>query len=204
MAARELRASFDATIVTDQVELIWLLDEDDSTQSWYEGPAIVGPAYGDPCQPLNAAASNSTSNILGFIGDDSRFETIGWDARVLQALRTPGFCWGADGHDAPWPSTVFVSRIIPQTLGWFVPPTVKRGYFDAVWTVLADGTQTARPMADVMFRHDNSKGDPSKPNFDPAFQVPPAVIAEDERAFNNWTNGQAQRDIQSLRRVLYS
>jgi hypothetical protein len=58
-------------------------------------------------------------------------------------------------------------------------------------------------LIQAMFPHDNSKGDPSKPNFDPAYRVSPEVIAQDERAYGEWTR-QASEDIRKLRHVLYS
>lgn len=196
--------SFDATIATKDVELVFLLDEDDPARSDYIGLAITGPAYGDPCQPLNAAALWSRSEIVGFIGDDSRLMTPGWDVQVIRALQTPGFCWGFDGTSSqPWPSTAFITTEIVKTLGYMVPPGLRRGFFDVAWTVLATATDSIR-LVDAMFAHDNSRGDPSKPNYDPTYRVPPAVIAADERAYNDWTKRQAAQDIRLLRHALYS
>src|SRR6185503_5874225 len=96
----------------------------------------------------------SKSDIVGFIGDDSRFETVGWDEKVIHALRRPGFCWTNEGHDRPWPSTVFVSREIVQALGYLALPTLKRGYFDVVWIGLAEQTHTDRVLPEVMIRQD--------------------------------------------------
>jgi hypothetical protein len=124
--------------------------------------------------------------------------------QVSRALREPAFVWGLDGtSDHPWPSTVFISTIFVKTLGYMVPPGLRRGFFDVAWTVLAAGTKTARTV-DAIFKHDNSRGDPTKPNFDPAYRVSPEVISADERAFNDWTNRQAPSDIRKLRHVLYS
>lgn len=189
-AARELLDSFNATKSTDQARLIFLLDSDDKTARDYPEPQIIGAPTGDPTGPLNREATKSDAPIVGFIGDDSRFETPGWDEKVLQALRSPGFCWGDDGHEIPWPSTVFVSRRIVDALGWLSLPSLHRGFFDRVWMHLAGGIfdhgwnfpkgHCARILPDVMVRHDNSKG-----------VVPPEVIQSDERAFYEWYRGPA-------------
>lgn len=186
---------------------MFLVDTDDPTRGDYLGglgAVQLREPTGDPTGPLNAAVADSTSAIVGFTGDDSRFETVGWDEEVLDALVEPGFCWGGDGHDGAWPSTVFISKIIPQTLGWMVPPVLKRGFFDVVWVTLAKGTATMRVIPEVLFPHDNSKGDPSKPNFDPAYQVPPEVIASDEKAYHHWFANEMPQAVRTLRQHLYA
>jgi hypothetical protein len=84
-----------------------------------------------------------------------------------------------------------------------VPPALKRGFFDVAWVTLADSTRSAH-FIEAMFRHDNSKGDPAKPNFDPKYRVDPRVIAQDQHAFAEWTKGQLPGDIRTLRQLLYS
>lgn len=211
--ARALKHSFDQTMTLPHVELVFLVDEDDPTRfaypkygyGGYNNGIIIGPGTGDPTGPLNRAVAKSESDIVGFIGDDSRFESVGWDAKVLDALREPGFCWTADGTNPnPWPSTCFVNRTIPEALGWFVLPGLRRGYFDVVWITLAQLTQSARLLPDVMIRHDNGAGDPRSPNFLPERRVSPAVIESDRMVFETWNREQAKADAGRLRRVLYS
>lgn len=199
-----MRRSFDQTRATDQVALVFLVDDDDPTKDQYEGDVILGPSTGDPTGPLNRESMVSKARIVGFCGDDTRFETEGWDRKVLDALKTPGFCWGDDGHDKPWPSTVFISKPIVRALGYMVPPTLKRGYFDVAWVELARMTDTERALPDVMFRHDNSAGDPKSPNFNPEAQVPPEVIAADERAFREWNASQKYADARRIFMALFS
>lgn len=196
--AAALRESFIATKATD-AELVFCVDSDDRTRSEYP---MVAPAAvqvfaptGDPTGPLNQAALASSAPIIGFIGDDSRFETPGWDVRVERALEKPGLCWPMDGTAKnPWPSTIFVSRDIVRRLGWLSLPALRRGFFDVVWVELAKQTGTARMLGDVMVRHDNSPGDPSSPNYIPERRVPPDVIAADERAYWAWRNGPSFAD----------
>lgn len=144
----------------------------------------------------------SSAAIVGFLGDDSRFETMGWDQKVLDALRTPGFCWGDDGHARPWPTTIFISRVITDALGWMVPPTLRRGFFDVVWLELANRTDTARVIP-AMFRHDNSAGDIHSPNCRPEAVVQPEVIAADEQAYRLWREQDFPKDAQRIRHAIY-
>lgn len=185
------------------MDLIFLVDDDDPTLGDYPLNRLCGKTTGDPTGPLNAAVKESKADVVGFLGDDSRFATVGWDEQVLDALRVPGFCWGSDGHERPWPTTVFISRSITGALGWMVPPTLRRGFFDVAWVTLAQLTGTAR-VVPAVFPHDNSKGDPTSPNFDPAYRVPPAVIAEDEWQYRLWEKNESKRDAQKIRRVVYA
>lgn len=180
------------------------MDKDDPTKDKYRGRVHVGEPTGDPTGPLNVAALSSNSDIIGFAGDDSRFETKGWDDQVLEALKTPGFCYGFDGTSpTAWPSAAFISKEIIDVLGYMVPPTLRRGFFDVVWMDLANATKTTR-IIPAMFRHDNSPGDPKSKNFIPERQVPPAVIAADEAAYREWRATQFQSDVRKLRHVLYA
>ena len=154
----------------------------------YPEPQVIGAPTGDPTGPLNAAALADTSEVIAFTGDDSRFATKGWDRQVESALRgRGGFVYGDDGHNIPWPSTVFVSRIVIQTLGWFALPTLRRGYFDQVWTDLARETGSAHVFKSLKFPHDNSKG-----------QVAPEIIEADRRAYEAWVQGPAIQDVRKL------
>jgi hypothetical protein len=189
---------------TSQAQLYFLVDNDDPTKDDYpQSDTLIGEPTGDPTGPLNRAALASEADIVGFIGDDSRLVTPGWDVLVEGALRTPGFAWGSDGHDAPWPSTVFISSSIVRALGYMVPVTLRRGFFDSAWVELAERTQTAR-VVQANFPHDNSKGDPTSLNYDPAYRVNPAIIAADEVAFRTWVATQMPRDIQTVRHLVYA
>lgn len=98
-----------------------------------------------------------------------------------------GFVWGDDGHNIPWPSTVFVARNVIQTLGWFALPTLKRGYFDEVWTILARETESAHIFKTLRFPHDNSGN-----------IVDPRIIEADRKSFEAWLSGQAGQDVRRL------
>ncbi len=209
-AARALRESFHSTVVTNDVELVFLIDDDDLTVEKYPrygsgwNGIIIGQSTGDPTGPLNAAVKESKSDIVGFMGDDSRFETMGWDRKILDAMKQPVICWGDDGHDRPWPSTVFIDRKITDALGYMVPPTLRRGYFDVVWCDLARLSGTGRILGDLMFRHDNSAGDPKSPNFKASHMVPPEMIESDRLAYERWAKEDLKTDAQKIRHAIYA
>lgn len=168
---------------------MFVLDSDDKTASEYPDHILVTPT-GDPVGPSNEIALKSTADIIGWMGDDSRFETKGWDERVTHEMSVAGggFCWTAEGHVKPWPSTIFISRDIVQGLGWLVFPNVKRGYFDVAWLQLARLTGRAVVLRDVMIRHRNVPQG-----------VPPDTIHADEAAFNLWCKKQCFQDASRIR-----
>lgn len=193
-AAFELQDSFSATKGLPSTGLVFLVDRDDPTISDYPKEKFIYEPTGDPTGPLNLACLASDSQVVGFIGDDSRLETDGWDRMVQDALRTPGFCWGHDGHNTPWPSTAFISRGIVQALGYMALPTLHRGYFDAVWVNLAAATKSAR-IIPAMFRHVNlPPGHPEGPTSE--------VISEDEASFKAWKQNGFASDAQKVKKVL--
>jgi len=195
--AQALKDTFDLT--AEHAKLVFLVDDDDPSDY---GPNVQrGLGTGDPTGPLNRAALTCESDIVGFCGDDTRFLTSRWD--VMVEMQEPGFVWGYDGHDKPWPSTVFMPRSFIQALGYMVPPTLRRGYFDVAWCELAGRTGTTR-IIEAAFIHDNSRGDPSSKNFDPAYQVPPSVIRADALAYSEWLKWQMPKDVQKLRHTIYS
>lgn len=203
--AHQVLKSFQSTVSNKDGRLVFLVDNDDPTQYDYpNGWVALRNPTGDPTGPLNYWAMRSASPVLGFMGDDSRFETPGWDLKVIDALSTPGFAWGMDGtSNRPWPSTCFISREIVRALKYMVPPTLRRGFFDVAWVQLANATNTTR-VIDAMFRHDNSPGDPSSPNFIPERRVPPEVIKSDEAAFNEWLGRDYRTDVRAIRHTLYA
>lgn len=187
-----------------------MVDKDDRTTvdylgDYYDHSAafVFGDPTGDPTGPLNREAIESKSDWVGFIGDDSRCRTPGWDALVEGP---PGIVVPYDGttdKGHPWPSTCFVHTKIVRALGYMVPPTLHRGFFDVFWMELGNRTKCIR-VIDALFPHDNSRGDPSKPNFDPAFRVAPEVIAADERAYHEWYATQRHEDVRKVRHALYA
>ncbi len=174
-AAHDLSRSFTATVSRPAPRLVFLLDAAAPTAFEYPQFRLIGPGDGTPTGPLNRAALASTADIVGFIGDDSRCATKGWDAEVRRALREPGFAYGPDDTGPPiWPSTAFVTADIVKAVGYFALPTLRRGFFDRQWISVARGAGIERALR-AHFPHDNA-GHPG----------PKEIIAADEEAFRAW------------------
>jgi hypothetical protein len=191
-AAAELAASFTATKALETTRLVFLVDSDDPTAQDYPtgGCTVIFDApTGDPTGPLNRAALTSEASIVGFMGDDSRCMTPGWDVMVERALAEPGLAWGCDETGpVAWPSTAFATADIVRALGYFALPSLRRGFFDVQWITTARAAGVERVIR-ASFPHDNHE-----------HPVAPEVIAADQMAFEAWrTGGGAARDAKIVR-----
>lgn len=149
---------------------------------------VSGEPTGDPTGPLNRIALASDAGIVGFIGDDSRLATKGWDAMVEEALAEPGFAWGDDDTGpAAWPSTAFCSTDIVRRWGYFALPTLHRGFFDVQWVTVARAAGLER-IVPARFPHDNHGN-----------RVAEEIIAADEAACRAWEARQAAQDVANAR-----
>src|SRR5436190_826292 len=86
---------------------------------------LVAVHYGLTGKAVNAGLKFAThtklTSIVGFIGDDHRFRSEGWDEAIIATndLLGGGIVYGNDllrGEDLP--SQVFIDRRITDALGW--------------------------------------------------------------------------------------
>ena len=79
-------------------------------------------------------------DYVGWVADDNRFETVGWDEQVISALsKVPiVFCNDVVSPGSK-PSHVFMDARIPRALGWLLLPELHSAFFDDVWANLGVG-----------------------------------------------------------------
>jgi len=97
-------------------------------------PAVEG---GSLTAATNTAAKRIWNDdcIIGHVGDDHRFRTMGWDKMVTAALDgRVGVVYGDDGYWGEELSTAaFLSAAIPRTLGWYALPLTRHYGIDNAW-----------------------------------------------------------------------
>lgn len=99
-----------------------------------------------------------TYNVIGFMGDDHRPRTVGWDVQVLDAMmllpKGSGFVYG---NDLNWgeglPTSVFISSDIIETLGFMVPQGMIHLYFDNFWLDFGRALGRITYLPDVIIEH---------------------------------------------------
>jgi Methyltransferase domain len=165
-AARELIAAFDATCTTNPI-LIFAVDADDPMVDEYRstlaptGMVDVGvnvTSSRSMVEALNVVTSvwAVDANALGFMGDDHRPRTPGWDARYLEALRElgTGIVYGDDLLQGErLPTQCAMTADIVRALGYMAPPALRHMCVDNFWLDLGNSAGCIRYLPDVVVEH---------------------------------------------------
>jgi hypothetical protein len=172
--AAEMVESFRDTATTLATEIVLVVDDDDLRLADYLAlpdkfnKRSSGPLW--PPDPVRVmvipvaeggsltAATNTLAAriwgedcIIGHVGDDHRFETNGWDKRIMEALHgRHGVAYGDDGfwHEA-LPTAAFLTSSIPRALGWYANPLCHHYGIDDTWGDLGRGIGSLHYLPDV-------------------------------------------------------
>lgn len=212
-AAFQLQETFLRTRLNDETQLVFALDADDPTLEGYAAAARgltlhVGPSTGSMNGALNGAATallaaDEGVSVVGFVGDDHRFRTTGWDddiASVLKAL--PGVAYGDDGN---WherlPTMWFVSRSIVSFFGMGLR-TLKHLYIDNFWLELAGDAGCLTYLPDVSIEHMHPAY--GKGEWDEGYRRVNSgeMYGTDGTAFEQWKSLQKPQDVAMLKSLL--
>jgi hypothetical protein len=180
-AARELAEAFKATCTAD-TELVFAVDEDDSSIEHYSAiaaaPVGLNGPFVDQLHPrvsvcvddeptsmvhaLNGAAAVAATCFspqpfaVGFMGDDHRPRTRGWDAAYLKALRElgTGIVYGDDLLQRQnLPTQCAMTADIVRELGFMAPPALTHMYVDNFWLALGTAADCVQYLPDVVVEH---------------------------------------------------
>lgn len=168
-AVADLAAAFAGTVQVDGTRLVLAVDLDDPDLGRYlkavaevaDGRVTVESVKGGRmAAALNetavAVAADPSVEAIGFMGDDHRPRTVGWDAAYLSALREmgAGIVYGDDGlqHEA-LPTQCAMSSSIVRTLGWMCPPVLQHLWIDNFWRDLGNLAGCLRYLPDVSIEH---------------------------------------------------
>jgi len=168
-AVPDLAAAFTGTVQADGTRLVLAVDLSDPDHYRYREAvaevrddrvtvdAVVG---GRMAAALNETAvivaAGEAVEAIGFMGDDHRPRTVGWDAAYLAALRDmgAGIVYGDDGlqHEA-LPTQCAMSSSIVRTLGWMCPPVLQHLWIDNFWRDLGEAAGCLRYLPDIVVEH---------------------------------------------------
>lgn len=212
-AASELQKTFLATRQDERSQLVFALDHDDPELDGYAQPGRalsihVGPSQGSMNGALNEAShallhADLDVSVVGFVGDDHRFRTPGWDRALMEVLLAcPGVAYGDDRnwHDK-LPTMWFVSRPVASFFGMGLR-TLKHLYIDNYWLELAGGAECLTYLPEVVIEHMHPAF--GKGEWDEAYRRvnAPEMYGSDGAAFSVWQAERKPQDIQLLREVL--
>lgn len=203
--------SFLSTKERHDTSMVFVVDEDDDKLGSYkhlELPLYILPPQGGMVAALNTAALHyaDDAQYIGFIGDDHRFRTPGWDAAFTRALDANGGGL-AYGNDLFWPqgqipTQIFMSSSIIRALGWMGLPSCKHLYIDNVWKVLGDSTDSLFYFPRYVIEHLHPAA--GKAEWDAQYLRLNSEerYAADRAAFEAWMATQASEDCERVRSAL--
>ena len=212
-AAREAHRSFVKTAVRDGTEILFVVDDDDAERAGYmdgDYPHLVQQAPGNMVAALNEAALWAIDHLapewIGFIGDDHRFRTPGWDRAFADLLvaRGGGFVYGNDlfWPNGEIPTQIVMSASIVKALGWMGLPGCTHLFIDNAWRHLGEATQSLFYMPDVVIEHMHPAG--GKAPWDEGHRRvnTPEMYGHDGQVFEKWLSSSAPEDVQRVRSAL--
>lgn len=168
--AAELVQAFNDTC-TAETAVVFAIDENDpelaSYQSVLAGLTLRIPVnVGVIANPSNmvyalnqaavAIAKTQKPYAIGFMGDDHRPITPGWDSAYLAALGdlSTGIVYGDDlvQHEG-LPTQCAMTSDIVTALGYMAPPNLKHMYVDNFWRDLGNKADCLRYLPKVVVQH---------------------------------------------------
>lgn len=163
-AAVELAQAFRDTGAS--ARLVFAVDDDDETRAQYARALRVYPdttihygrAPSNMVRALNGVADlyRNEAFAIGFMGDDHRPRTDGWDRLYVDALRAlgTGIVYGDDllqGRNIP--TQCAMTADIVRVLGHMAPPTLTHLYVDNYWRDLGEAVGCLLYLPDVVVEH---------------------------------------------------
>jgi hypothetical protein len=163
-AVKDMADAFLETRQLNTTRLVWAVDRSDPKLRQYKTAvtrtrdpliSLLVVAGGTMVAALNEAAAELTADqqveAVGFLGDDHRPRTRGWDAAFLTALREPGvgMVYGDDLFSSDFvPTHIAMRSSIIYALGWMVHPDLRHMYVDTLWRDLGNTAGVLRYLKD--------------------------------------------------------
>jgi hypothetical protein len=192
--------------------LVVAVDDDDPELDAYRAleaedlAIVVGPRLriGGTLNVLAPAFAEDYAAV-GFLGDDHRPRTPGWDGRLVEALRElgGGVVYGNDllmGEKLP--TAVAISSEIVRALGFLVPPGMVHMYFDNFWKGLGESLGRLHYLEDVVIEHMHPIAE--KAPWDDGYREvnAPAMYARDRAALSRWIREDSEEAMGRVREAL--
>lgn len=210
-AVREVVTAFYQTC-TANTKLVVAVDSDDPMLDGYEtftrtepnAELFVAPAPSTMVATLNAAAVHyaPTARALGFLGDDHRPRTPGWDGNYLRALAKlgTGLVYGDDllQHERI-PTQVAMTSDIVLALGHMAPACLTHLFVDNYWLDLGKGADCITYLADTVVEHVHPFAGKAQMDDGYVRVNDPRMYARDSQAYGDYASRHLMADIQKVK-----
>lgn len=216
----ELAEAFRDTC-TERTWLLFAVDEDDPHFEAYvdaaathvsEGfrVALHAQPSGTMVSALNRGArllleSQATvaPEAIGFMGDDHRPRTNGWDRAYLDALTAlPGIVYGNDLLQGPaLPTQCAISAHVVRALGHMAPQELTHLYVDNYWRDLGTAAGCLSYLPGVIVEHLHPMA--GKADWDEGHRRvnQPAMYERDKAAYAAYWSANCDRDVLAVRQA---
>lgn len=155
---------------------------------------------------LNAAAAWYAQyyRCVGFLGDDHRPRTFGWDARFVECLSGgTGIVYGNDLLQGErMPTAVAMTSDIVMQLGYMVPPTLVHLCADLVWLDWGHALDRITYLSDLVIEHMHPAAGKSEMDDGYADANSSERATADADAYHAYRSGQFADDVAKLRTLL--
>ena len=213
----EVLDTFKATATDLDTSLYFVVDPDESLWGDYPfnlvEPCVLSfrlnekPHASGMLPALNMAAKEPMimrgSTVVGFIGDDHRFRTPGWDAAIEDYLEAhPGIAYADDmSRGQSLPTQWFISRQIVDVFG-MGHPSLRHLFIDDYWKALGTAAGCLYYMPDIQIEHVHPFA--GKAPMDEGYLRvnSEATKQHDQEAFMAWYNTDMAADIEKLRGIV--
>ena len=185
-------------------EVVVVLDEGDPHLGEYSGALMDNAVVcgGNMVERTNfvASAAMDRAGIIGWMADDNRMRTQGWDRAVIEAM--------ADGvgfvnlNDLFWsekapndkPVNTFIRTSIVRALGYFANPVMTHHFMDDTWRILGNSTDSSVYLEDVICEHLHPVN--GKAEWDGSYRETEDIglIRSDQQLFMEWIWTQFKED----------
>jgi hypothetical protein len=181
---------------TGGAALLFLVDDDDPELPGYGalgalGPTVhVGPRLRlGPTLHKASAEFASRYPMVGFMGDDHRPRTLGWDRAYVDALTEmgTGIVYGDDLFQGERiPTQVAMTSDIVEAMGGMVPGGLVHMYIDDLWKAVGERLGCLRYLPDVVVEHLHPVAGKAEWDARYAEVNAPEVYAADQARFEAW------------------
>lgn len=153
---------------------------------------------------LNLVAPHQATRAfaVGFMGDDHRPRTVGWDARYVAELDRlgTGIVYGNDLiQGEALPTQVAMSSDIIQATGHMVPPGLVHLWADNAWLALGRALGAITYLPDVIVEHCHPIAGRAEWDAGYAEANTDARSDADKAAFEQWQANELDRWVQQIR-----
>ncbi len=207
-----LLTTFYNTSMADDSGLLFVVGTEDPRLKEYkeripENHLIIFPERGI-VKAMNYVVScgyTEKYEAVGFMGDDHRPRTVGWDRDYLRALRESGdgFVYGNDllmGEKIP--TQVAISSSIIEALGHFGNPRFTHLNVDVSWKDLADAIGRRWYLEDVIIEHMHPAVGKAKDDSGYNWANSTVMVNLDGRAYQDWKKHDFKKEVARIKAVL--